>query len=492
MADDAGQPDQREQTGEAAGDGAIRSGVLAGRSLWSAILVLALPILLQQFANAFVTLVDNTLTGHLPEGVALPALDGVGVSSYLGWFIGISMSAIGVGGMAIIARAIGAGDHQQAERALGQAFTFGILLSVIVGAVIWVGIGPLTRLAGLSDEATRYCLQYTAVMALGLPVSGCLMISMTCLNGAGETARPFYIMMVVNVVNIVVSYFLSGVDMEVFGKQINNPLAIDWHVYGIALGSVIGQAVGVVLIVALMVRGTHGLHLRWSEMRPHFEMLRRIVRVGLPGFLDGLGMWAGQLIAVFWLIGKIAEKAGDGGAGLMGSHLIAVRWEAFSFMPGFAMGVAAGTLAGQFLGAGNVKMAGKAILRCTFIGILLMGSAGLVFMIAGETLTKIISSDAVHLEMAPKLLFICGTVQVGFAIAMVIRGGIRGAGDTRGSMLITWFSTYLIRIPLCWLFGMVLDYGLVGVWIGLSVELGLRGFLFYGRFLWGTWKTVKV
>lgn len=475
--------------------GAIRSGNLAGRSLPSAIVILALPILLEQFANAFVTLVDNTLTGNLPDGIAVPALDGVGVASYMSWFIGVSMSAIGVGGMALIARAIGAGNVRLAERALGQAFTFGILWGCIVGIFIWLITPPLTVLAHLSPDATRYCLQYTNILAAGLPISATLMISMTCLHGAGETVRPFFIMLIVNLVNIFASFFLSGIDINVqlgtFHIIINNPLSIDWHVIGIAAGTVIGQAVGCILIIILMVKGTHGTHLRLRDMAPDLSTLFRIIRIGVPGFFDGLGMWAGQLIAVFWVIGEIARRSGEG-VGLLGSHLIAVRWEAFSFMPGFAMGVAAGTLAGQFLGAGNKKMAVRAVIACTLVGMILMGSAGLLFIFEGETLTRIISDNPIHLQTAPRLLFICGLVQVAFAVAMVIRGALRGAGDTTASMLITWFSTYAIRIPLCWLFGIVLGYGLTGVWIGLSLELLIRGLLFLGRFLQGHWKNIKV
>jgi len=497
--DDAQQINQRaassKESDHAQNPGAIRSGNLAGRSLPFAIVVLALPILLEQFANAFVTLVDNTLTGNLPEGIAIPALDGVGVASYMSWFIGVSMSAIGVGGMALIARAIGGGNIRLAERALGQAFTFGILWGCVIGLFIWLITPPLTVLAHLSPDATKYCIQYTNILAAGLPISATLMISMTCLHGAGETARPFFIMLAVNIVNIFASFLLSGVDINVqFGSFhiiINNPLSVDWYVIGIAAGTVIGQAVGCILIIILMVKGAHGTHLRLRDMAPDLSTLFRIIRIGVPSFFDGFGMWAGQLIAVFWVIGEIARRTGED-VGLLGSHLITIRWEAFSFMPGFAMGVAAGTLAGQFLGAGNKKMAVRAVIACTVVGMILMGSAGLIFIFEGETLTRIISDNPIHLQTAPRLLFICGLVQVAFAVAMVIRGALRGAGDTTASMLITWFSTYAIRIPLCWLFGIVLGYGLTGVWIGLSLELLMRSLLFLGRFLQGNWKNIKV
>ncbi|MFG0331238.1 MAG: MATE family efflux transporter [Phycisphaerales bacterium] len=476
--------------------GAIRGGRLAGKSLPVAILILALPVLLEQFANALVQLVDKALAGHLPGDMATPALDGVGIAGYLSWFISVAMAAIGIGGMALIARAIGAGDRDLAQRTLGQSVLFAIAWGFVVGIVLWFIARPLASLANLSEEATLYCLQYTRILALGMPLIGFLFVSINCLHGAGETTRPFLIMVVVNVVNILASWILSGVSIPLpaIGVVIENPFSFDLHVVGIALGTVIGKAVGAVLIALLMLRGVHDLRLELPALRPNWEIFRRVVRIGLPSFLDGFGMWAGQLIAVFWLLGIIVEKTGQT-EGLLGAHIITVQWEAFSFMPGFALGVAAGALAGQYLGADNPRMATRAIAACTVLGMILMGLAGLVFIFAGEFLTYLISRQPIHLELAPQLLMICGFVQVFFAMAMVIRGGLRGAGDTTASMLLTWVTTWGVRIPLAWYFGVVFrdgELGLVGMWIGLCAELGVRGLAFLARFLHGGWRTVQV
>lgn len=469
----------------------IQSGKLAGKSLASAIAIIAIPVLLEQFANATVGTVDVLLTGHLPGDIATPAMDGVGIGSYVRWFMGISAGAVGVGGMALIARALGAGDRTLAHRALGQTVGFSLLLGVAVTFIMWFGIPLVAKLAGLNDEATRYCIQYVRIVSISMPVTSLLFSGTMCLHGAGETTRPFLIMLVVNLVNVVLSWVLSGVDLQFGTWSLVNPFSFDMHVAGIAAGTAGARTVGAFLLVLLMLRGIKDLRLELPELRPHLETMWRIIRVGFPNFIEGFGMWAGQLVGVIWLIGKIAERTGTG-EGLMGTHMIAVQWEAFSFMPGFALGTAAGTLAGQYLGARNPKMAARSIWLCTLLGMSFMGVAGALFMIFGEPLTRIISDDPGHVELAPKLLFICGLVQVNFAMAMVIRNGLRGAGDTTACMIITWTSTYGVRIPLAWLFGYFLNLGLVGVWIGLCSELFIRGLLFLGRFLHGGWKQVKV
>ncbi|MGI9013621.1 MAG: hypothetical protein ACR2GY_05150, partial [Phycisphaerales bacterium] len=82
---------------EAAADaeGVIRSGKLAGKSLTAAIWILAVPVLLQQTMQACVGLVDKKLAGNLPEEIVRSAMDGLGIGSYIGWFIGIAMAGLG-------------------------------------------------------------------------------------------------------------------------------------------------------------------------------------------------------------------------------------------------------------------------------------------------------------------------------------------------------------------------------------------------------------
>jgi len=172
--------------------------------------------------------------------------------------------------------------------------------------------------------------------------------------------------------------------------------------------------------------------------------------------------------------------------------MIAIRWEALSFLPGFAMGTAAGALAGQYIGAGNFRLARRAVIACTVIACVIMGSLGLLFMFEGRWLTAIISPQEIHLRETPPLLFICGLVQIFFATTMVMRQALRGAGDTRFSFLITTASSYGVRLPAAWLFGVALGWGLRGIWIALCGELIIRSILFSARFLHGGWQRVVV
>jgi Na+-driven multidrug efflux pump len=176
------------------------------------------------------------------------------------------------------------------------------------------------------------------------------------------------------------------------------------------------------------------------------------------------------------------------------------------------MSLAAATLAGQYLGAKSPRLARIAVHRTAAIGASLMGVFGLGFIFYGARITGLLTQVPIHLELVPQLLIVCGLVQVPFAMSIIYRSALRGAGDTNVVMWITWISTYAIRLPLAWLFcgveiplpggGVIPNpaplqnwwgiHPLVGFWIGLCGELILRAIFFTGYFLTDRWTRAKV
>lgn len=461
-------------------EGVIRSGKLAGRTMWSAIWILSWPVLLQQTATAFLGLVDKILAGNLPADIRVAALDGLGIGAYVGWFIGIAMMGLGIGGQALIARAMGAGNSEESHNALGQTMTLSMIWGAFVGVLLWLGAPLIAHITDLTPEAAVHCIDYIRVLSYAMPAAGVMLVGMMCLHGAGETTMPSIISVVANVVNIVFSYILSGADLAWGDWTLENPFNLDWHVSGIAAGTACSYIAGAVLTLIVLRRGVKDLRLEKEHLGVKAAMARRIVRIGIPSFLEGISMWAVNLI-VLMFIGSMDVP------GYQGAHIIAVQWEAFSFLPGFAIGTAAGALAGQYLGAGNVKMARRAVLVCAAIAAVVMGTLGVVFMLFGEPLTRVISEEPVHLELVPHLLLIAGFTQVFFAIALVVRQGLRGTGDTTWALIITTVSSYGCRLPAAWFLGIHLELGMKGIWIGLCGEFVIRAGLFLARFLHGGW-----
>jgi putative MATE family efflux protein len=490
-----------------ADDGRFRTGKLKGLTMGSAIFVLAWPVILESMLNSTVGLVDTMLSAGLEQGEA--ATDAIGGASYIMWLIGLVIMAIGVGATALIARSVGKGRIGVANAVLGQAMTLAVAAGATIGLIVWLLSGSVAALLNMTPEASGFFTEYMRIIAIGTPAASVLFALIACSRGAGDSVSPLVVMVVRNIVNILISWGTSGV--ELFGLK--SPLGLDLGVTGIALGTVLGDVAGALFIWRVARTGRWGIKLKAIRMKPHTLTIVRLVRLGVPNFLETFGMWIGNFFIIAF-VGLLSIQVGTDG--LLGAHIIGIRIEAFSFMPGFGVGMAAATLAGQYLGMGRADLAKKAVWRCALIAVGFMGFFGILLVTMPRQITALLSTQPTHLEEVPPLLVVCGLVQIPFALSIVLRAAMRGAGDVKAVMGLTWFSTYAVRLPLAyfvsgvdipipeWLGGgMVmnpdlpekwfgLEPGLTMLWIALCSEMALRAVLFSARFFHGGWSRVKV
>ena len=246
-------------------------------------------------------------------------------------------------------------------------------------------------------------------------------------------------------------------------------------------------AVGALLVLVVLLRGWGGIRLHLHRLTPQRHTMWRILRVGLPNLAEALfGMWVANY-AVLCLVGKLPNHAA------VRAHMIAIRLEAISYTQGFAIGIAAATLTGMYLGLGDPQRAEPAC------------GAGVLGLCRGGDVRH---EPHVHLHSAPAggrwsptsrsccagpgLLRTAGCVQVFFATAIVLGQAMHGAGDTATTLWLTMCSTYGVRLPLAYLFGLRFGWGLPGIWCALCTEVAFRGCLFAARFLHGGWVRARV
>ncbi len=464
-------------TARPVGEGVSRkelSGRLAGLTLWQQVLVLAFWPLLEQLMSFLVGTVDMALAGRLePETAAQSAADALGVAAYFGWLMSLFHSSVAVGATALVARAIGARHKRLANAVLGQS----MLLSVFSGLFVAVSVyfaAPWMTPPGMTQMAERWGVLYLRMVALVAPASAVLLVGTACLRGAGDTRTPFMVMVVVNLVNIGASLLF-----------VHGPAPIGGHgVAGIAAGTQLAWIVGAGMTLWMLGRG-RVLRLRKHRLRPHAHTIRRILRVGVPNLLEGVGaMWLGN-----YFILVIVSTLGVPGA--VGAHMIAIRAESLSFLPGFAMGIAAATLMGQYLGLGDPDRARRAVMLCWWLAAAFMGVLGVTFMLFPGGYIFLMTDAPGLTELATTPLIIAGTVQVFFAAQMVFGQALRGAGDTKATMAITAFSTLVVRVPSAYVIAHTLGYGLTGVWVALCGEMVVRAGLFTARFFHGGWRGIE-
>jgi putative MATE family efflux protein len=329
------------------------------------------------------------------------------------------------------------------------------------------------RLFGANDEIAPLAIRYLQISSFGMPLTGVTFLLTAALRGAGDTKTPLLVMLLVNGINILISWLLVG------GQYGLTPLGVD----GAAWGSTIGRSIGGIFIIMLILRGRGVLRLDRLP-RFHSETMRRIIRIGLPTGVEMFAFQSALIVFSRFVVGL--------GTIPYAAHNTVITAESISFLPGLGFAVAATTLVGQNLGAKDVQLARKSGHEAYFQGAIFMGIMGLLFILIPEFFLGLLvnNPDVVAAGVVP--LQMVGVIQPLLAANFVYAGALRGAGDTVFPLLIKLVSPWLIRVPLAIFLISYLGLGLRGAWIAMSVDLVIQGLLAFWRFYGDKWERIKV
>ena len=448
-------------------------GSIARQVLW-----LAGPVLVEQALLYLVGLSDTLLTGRYLSEEHLAA---VTVATYLLWFLGSLMTIISVGATALVARSTGAGLLSAANRTCQQA----VGLSLILGtAALVLGqlVAPnLIRALNLEGRSARSATTFLRVVLMVTPLLACTTAGVACLRGVGDTRTGMWVMILVNAVNVALSWSLvRGV----------GPIP-KLGFAGIAIGTATSEAVGGLAVLVILTIGRSGLKLGLAGMWPAWVEAWRILRISLPAAGESLT----NVFCQLWFLGLINRL----GSTATAAHGVAIRCEALAFLTVTAFSIAASTLTGQYLGAGRPDLASRAAKTAWAIGVALLVSVGILIYIEAEAMFGLFlggKQPNVVAEGVPVLRIVAFALPF-LATLNVLNGALRGAGDTRWPWLIVLVGYLGIRLPLTyWLTWPVagggLGLGLRGAWLAMFFDLSARGILVAARFLNGGWKTARV
>jgi len=468
---------------------------------------LAWPAIAENALQTLLGIVDTAVVARL--GTA--ALSGVGASQQLIWVLTTALIAVSMGTTVLVARFTGANQTDKSNAVLKQS----LMLAAIVGAAL-VPVSllshPLLAMLGLpADAVTQGAIYLQITLALGMLVV-LMFVAGAALRGAGDTKTPMLVTGFINIINAVLAIELvfGGPRAEgIFSSwlsglahlQINLP-ALSWipemGVAGSAWAAAIARGIGTVVLLSIFLLPRSRLQLRHGGgWRPNFELMGRLLKIGIPSAVEQMLMSLGVLLYSFIVIGM--------GEILFATSRLAINAVFLSQMPGFGFAMAATTIVGQSLGAKQPQRAWLGARLATRSALIWMSIMGAVFFFFGRSILTVFTDDTRLLDLGDQAMKVIAFSQPPLALAFVLAGALRGAGDVRYPMWVTTIAVWLIRIPVGAFLGMSainipftavvlpgLGLGLPGIYGALIVEASVRGLLFYRRFQEGKWQKIKV
>ena len=393
------------------------------------------------------------------------------------WTTQSLFGAFSAGTIAVVGRAIGARNTQAANAAARAS----VLLAALLGLVVTVGsllaLDSVTTLLGGSDPLVRAEAQsYLRVALPAMPAFLIALAAVSSMQAAGDTRRPLMIGVLGNVVHLALNAVL------IFGVS---PLHIPrMGAAGAGWSTAFSGVLEAVLALYALRSSTSAVTLRVQDKRDVREAARRVLNVSSGALVEVVLYHTGYLLFV-----RSITSLGDAA---MAANQALISIESISFLTAEGWAVAAGASVAQALGASSPASAKRAGWIASVLCGGLLGVVAIVFAVIPETLVGWFRNEPEIITQGARALRVGALAQVPMAIGIVLGQSMRGAGATREALVISFAGALVLRLVATWFFTSHLHLGLMGVWLGSSVDWTARSIAYVVRWKQGAWSRAKV
>ena len=448
----------------------LTKGLSLDRSDIRRVLAITLPALFELVLSQLFTMVDTIMLGR--SDVSAVAIAAVGLTNNPTNLMRSIIIALNIGTTAGVAWAVGVGERKSANQIARNALMLGALVGAALSCVVYALAGEIVTFMGAGADTFDYARTYLRIIATGMvPLSMTFAITAS-LRGVGQTRLPMTYNLIANMLNVVGNYAL------IYGRLGMPRLGVA----GAAISTALSQYIGFALAMFTEFRAHTAVQLRfdggWKLSR---RWIRRILNVGMTSMLEQLLMQIGFVI--------FARQVSGLGTNIFAAHQIGLSINGLSWMPGQAFGVAATTLVGQSLGAGEKK---KATHFVQLIHRISMCSAALIaalFITCAPVIARLYTTDVRVAALSAGVLRLIALGMPGISTQLPHAAGLRGARDTKFPLMASMAGIWIFRVLLAPHFIYTWGWGLTGAWMTIVLDQTTRAAVVYARFKTGRWLT---
>ncbi len=424
-------------------------------------LMLAFPIMAGSLGQVSVNFVDNLMVGRLgAESLAAVAL---AIAIYISFYV--IGKGISYGLTPLIAEADGAKKHSRIPALLRHSMVINMTYALACGLIIYFGVDVLDHL-GQDPEVVALAKPYMVISGWAL-LPMMFFQTLKCYSeGMSETKPAMIASLSGNVLNVILNFML------IYGYWGAPALGVK----GAALGTLISRVLMVIFLLFILYRKSE----LWKHMKDSISRaidsveIKKILTLGIPTSMQ-----------MFFEVSAFAAASlimGTLGAHELAAHQIAINLAAITFLTCTGMALATSIRVGNQLGQvdydrmHNIGIA--AIMQVTFF-MFIMAS---IFILLRNLLPTMYISDPAVIDVAALLLVVAGFFQISDGIQVVAQGALRGLQDVKTPTVITFLAYWVVGMPISYVSARILDWGPLGVWMGLLVGLTVSAILLSRRF----------
>lgn len=434
------------------------------------LLILIWPLLIEQLLSVAMGFVDMLMV----SGVGDEAVSAVGLVDSLNNLLIQLFGALAGGGAVVCSQYLGRKDRDNAKKAAGQLYFIIILASSLIALSMIIFNRPILSLIfGSIDESVMiYCIHYLLITSMSFPFLGIYNAGSALFRAQGNSIVSMQAGLVMNIMNVVGNALLIYVfNMEVIGA---------------ALATLIGRVVAS-LFVSIRLRRNKGelsvKHIR--DLKPEKQMIKRILAIGIPSGVENSMFQIGKLI--------LSSLVSSLGTVSIAANAVANSISGIANIPGSTISLAMMPVVGRLVGAGKrnaAKYYGKLLTGIAFVG-LFITNITLFFTIPYIVPAFGLSNESAMITINVIRWF--NVFSIGFwGFSFTLPNALRAGGDAKFTMIVSTISMWAFRVVLSYIFVLVFNMGLLGIWLGMFIDWVFRSICFIIRFHSGKWLYRKV
>lgn len=428
---------------------------------------LILPLIMEQLLAILVGMLDTVMI----SGVGEAAVSGVSLVDNINILIIQVFSALATGGAVVAGHSLGQKNRDQARHSAWQMVLF-LLYTSVVTTIILVGwhkiilravFGQVEQ-AVMDSAATYLIITGLSICPLAL-YNGCAAL----FRAMGDSKTTMYISLLMNLLNLI------GNALLIFGFQMG--------VAGAAISTTFSRTVAAVLIFYFLFREDRDIHFRHRvTAKLELGQIKRILYIGVPNGLENSLFQLGKIL--------LLSLVSTFGTSAIAANAVCGTVANFNVLPGMSIGMAILTVTSYCVGAGDYGQARyytKKLMRLTsvcmiavsLVMILICRKALFLYHLTPET-------EELAVQVIRYHAFMC---MFAWAPSFSLPNTLRAAGDVMWTMLIAIVSMWVFRIGTAYFFSNVFHWGLIGIWIAMTIDWMFRGICYEVRFHSGKWET---
>ena len=448
-------------------------------ALIGTVAALAWPTMLEQLMQTAVQYIAPAMVGSL----GTEATAAVGSTTTVGWLIGSTISAFGVGFLAYISQMRGANEHEKAKKASAQS-----VLAVLVTGLLFMAVTlslsrAVPKWMQVAESIRPLAAQYFFILYLPMLPRTATIIFGTVLRAAGDTKTPMLAGIIVNIVNVLLNFLL------IYETRAVQVLGLEFTVWGAGLGVVGAAAASAVsvliggVIITLALFRHESISPKGYSIAPDREILAPCMRVAFPNMLQRFGTSLGY-VAFAAMINSLGEVP-------TAAHTVANTVESAFYIPGYGMMAAAATLTGNAIGAGDRTRLRELARVNIVIEVLLMTLTGGLLFAFAPAMAGVFSKDAEVISLATTVLRMVAVSEPVYGVSLIIEGMMQGAGRTTAPFIFNMLGMWGVRILGTFICIRLFSMGLVSAWACMIGHNLLLFILFLAYYLKGSWNPLN-